>query len=257
MAIRKAIRGLSTQDLTKFRNAVSRQKASSDERGYNHYAGLHSLPLPTECQHGTLLFLPWHRAYLYFWERALQDRVSGVGIPYWDWTAEVSHQRGLPGTHTQRRVNDEENPLFASTVEWRRNLIDQVRNQLPGTLTREGRTLRDPDPPDELPREETIDDILSAPTFADFSNRLENVHGAVHGWVGGAMSQVATAGYDPIFISHHSMVDRLWYLYQLRFPGRTPPASMMQTALPPFPMTVAQTLDIRALGYEYAVQIVQ
>jgi len=136
-------------------------------------------------------------------------------------------------------------------------MINQVRTQLPGTLTREGRTLRDPDLPDELPRKATIDSILDAPTFADFSNRLENVHGDVHVWVGGAMSAVPTAGYDPIFISHHSMIDRLWYLYQMRHPGNNPPASIMQSALPPFSMTVAQTLDIRALGYEYAVQTVQ
>jgi hypothetical protein len=36
-----------------------------------------------------------------------------------------------------------------------------------------------------------------------------------------------------------------------------PPVSIMQSVLTPFPMTVAQTLDIRTLGYEYAVQVVQ
>ena len=257
MAVRKAIRGLSPQELTRFRDAISRQKALSDDRGYNRFAGHHGLPLPTECQHGTLLFLPWHRAYMYFWELALQDLVPDVGIPYWDWTANVSHQRGLPGAYAQERVNGLENPLFSSTVEWSRSLIDQVRERLPGTLTREGRTLRDPDPPDELPRKATIDSILNAPTFQDFSNRLENVHGDLHVWVGGAMSQVPTAGYDPIFMAHHSMVDRLWYLWLLHHAAGNRPASIMQTALPPFPMTVAQTLNIQALGYEYAVQTVQ
>ena len=35
--------------------------------------------------------------------------------------------------------------------------------------------LRVPDPPDELPRQATIESILDAPTFEDFSIRLENV----------------------------------------------------------------------------------
>lgn len=31
------------------------------------------------------LFFPWHRAYLYRFEQALQDQVSDVTIPWWDW----------------------------------------------------------------------------------------------------------------------------------------------------------------------------
>ena len=257
MAIRKAIRGLHPQEVTSFRDAIARQKALSDERGYNYFAGLHSLPLPEECEHGNLLFLPWHRAYMYFWELALQDLVPDIGIPYWDWTADVSHQRGLPAALTEAQVDGLENPLFSSTVEWPRELIDFVRERLPGTLTQEGQTLRDPEAPDELPRKATIDFILNAPTFQDFSIMLEQVHGDVHVWVGGAMSQVATAGYEPAFPLHHSMVDRVWYLWQLRHPGGNPPASIMQTVLTPFPMTVADTLEIQALGYEYAVQTIQ
>jgi tyrosinase len=31
---------------------------------------------------------------------------------------------------------------------------------------------------------------------------------------------------------------------------------MMSTVLAPFPMTVAQTLDIERLGYDYAVELI-
>ena len=41
-------------------------------------------------------------------------------------------------------------------------------------------------------------------------------HDRVHGYVGGSMGQVPTAAFDPIFWSHHSMVDRIWYLWQNR-----------------------------------------
>ena len=69
------------------------------------------------------------------------------------------------------------------------------------------------------------------------------------------MSQVATAAYDPIFWAHHSMIDRLWYLWQIGPRGTDPPAALMQQALSPFPITVAQTLDIQTLAYDYAVQV--
>ncbi|MBV9870351.1 MAG: tyrosinase family protein, partial [Frankiaceae bacterium] len=48
-------------------------QAINDERGYQYWAGIHGLPLPNSCQHGTILFLPWHRAYLYLFEQYLLD----------------------------------------------------------------------------------------------------------------------------------------------------------------------------------------
>ena len=70
------------------------------------------------------------------------------------------------------------------------------------------------------------------------------------------MSAVPIAAFDPIFWAHHSMIDRLWYLWQLSPRSRNPPPSLLDRALPPFPMTVRQTLDISTLGYEYAAQVI-
>jgi tyrosinase len=146
--------------------------------------------------------------------------------------------------------------LFDSEVLLPPAELELVRERLPGALTDDDppRTRRDPDLPDELPRDRTIRSILGAPTFSDFSVRLENVHNDVHVWVGGSMSAVPVAGFDPVFWSHHAMIDRLWYLWQLAHPGSLPPAQTLDLALAPFPMTVRQTLDISLLGYEYAVQ---
>lgn len=66
------------------------------------------------------------------------------------------------------------------------------------------------------------------------------------------MGIVPQAAYDPIFWTHHSMVDRIWYLWQLRHPDSSVPSILLNMALPPFPMTVADTLDVKALGYDYA-----
>ncbi|MGH6665900.1 MAG: tyrosinase family protein, partial [Pseudolabrys sp.] len=71
----------------------------------------------------------------------------------------------------------------------------------------------------------------------------------------GSMAIIPLAAFDPIFWAHHTMVDRLWYLWQLRHPGSGVPASIMNRALEGFPLTVAQVLDIKALGYDYAVSV--
>ena len=117
-------------------------------------------------------------------------------------------------------------------------------------------TLRDPGVPDELPRAETLRRALASRSFADFSVLVEGIHASVHTWVGGAMTLISVAAYDPLFWAHHAMIDRLWYLWQLRTHG-LPPAHLLDQALPPFPMTVRETLDLSRLGYDYAVTVVQ
>ena len=68
------------------------------------------------------------------------------------------------------------------------------------------------------------------------------------------MSEIPVAAYDPIFYAHHTMIDRLWWLWQLQHPGANPPARYLSAPLPPFPsLTVGGTLDINNLGYEYAL----
>jgi tyrosinase len=95
--------------------------------------------------------------------------------------------------------------------------------------------------------------VLALSDFVDFTTQVEQLHNAVHVWVGGHMGQIAYAAFDPVFWAHHCMIDRLWRLWQLRHPGARPPASILDEALPPFRMTVRGTLSVTALGYDYAV----
>jgi tyrosinase len=83
---RRNVTQLSAGQLADFRNAMTQAQAITDDRGYQRNAGIHGLPLPISCQHGTNLFFPWHRAYLYFFERALRDFVPRLALPFWDWT---------------------------------------------------------------------------------------------------------------------------------------------------------------------------
>jgi tyrosinase len=65
------------------------------------------------------------------------------------------------------------------------------------------------------------------------------------------MGSIATSAFDPVFWAHHTMIDRIWHLWQLRHGVNNIPADYLDKAL--FPgYTVQQVLDVRALGYEYA-----
>ena len=84
------------------------------------------------------------------------------------------------------------------------------------------RTRRDPGDAALLPSVEEVRRALELRSFLDFSLAIEDLHNRVHVWVGGHMSQIPFAAFDPIFWAHHTMIDRLWRLWQLRHPGAPP-----------------------------------
>lgn len=286
MAIRPNIRGLNSDpdQIALLRQALERMKSLSDDRGYEWFASIHALSLPQWCEHGTPQFLPWHRAYLFYFELALQTRLgprftirppqvpelADVALPWWDWTSNESHTSGIPESYAAATADGDPNALFDSQIAsciggdqmavgvWSSALVEAIRTQRPGALTTTDppRTRRDPDDPDELPRQSSLDQfVMNQTTYGTFRSALEQVHNDVHVWVGGSMSQVPTAAYDPIFWSHHAMIDRLWYMWQISDAGQDPPADVMNTILMPFPLTAGQVLDIEQLGYDYAVQV--
>jgi tyrosinase len=254
MAARQNIGNLTAAELAAWRQAVSGQMAIHDNRGWGYYAGLHGLP-SQDCQHHNPLFLPWHRAYLYTWEKALQDIDNSVSLPWWDWTSDQSHASGLPAAYTDATGG---NPLLSGEVDLPPRTLNQIRTQAVGVLdftAAPPRTVRAPGPPDELPSAPTIAAILEARTFEDFSTRLEDQHDQVHGWTGGAMGIIPLAAFDPIFLAHHTMIDRLWYLWELRNPNGGVGTVRLDQALVGTPLNVGQVLDISRLGYDYATKV--
>lgn len=240
---------LTTGQRQALRDAFSAVYAIPDDRGYEYFAGIHGLPLPIGCEnaHGTPYFLPWHRAYLYFFERALRDRVPKASLVWWNWATEPGMASELPGPYRPARVDGKANPLYSAKVA--ETALEQARRsgvRVPARTTRE----LDSEP---LPSKEEVGEILELSEFIDFSRAIEQLHGRIHMWVGGHMSQIPFAAYDPVFWAHHTMCDRLWRLWELRHPGSGPPASILDEALPPFRMTVRQTLSVTDLGYDYAV----
>jgi tyrosinase len=240
---------LSAQQLATFRAAMSSAQGVSDDRGYNYQAGIHGLPLPISCDiaHGQPIFLPWHRAYLYFFELRLRDQQSGVTLPWWDWTAD----RRVPPAYRERDVDGRPNPLFSAKVDpLAVQQGAQAGDQRGPVTTREPGAAGAP----PLPTAKEVNDVLALPAFLDFTHQLEQLHNNVHVWVGGHMSDIPFAAFDPIFWAHHAMIDRVWRMWQLRHPSASFPHSLLGQALPPFGMTVRGTLDANTLGYDYAVR---
>src|SRR4029450_1311947 len=90
---RKDINSLSATEIADYIHALNvlrrRSEADPDDpAGYDFQAGLHNDDRGP-CEHGNDLFLPWHRAHLYYFEQLLQEsdppRTAEVTIPYWDW----------------------------------------------------------------------------------------------------------------------------------------------------------------------------
>jgi tyrosinase len=247
---RLSVNKLTAGQVAHVRSAFTAAQGVSDDRGYEHWAGIHGLPLPISCTHGTPLFLPWHRAYLYFFEFALRDLVptlSGFALPWWDWTDTKSHASGIPAVYAQQQdPQGHANPMHSGRVDPVALAQGQAQGDPRGPVT-----VRQPDLPANLPTAADVQNVLALNDFLDFSAQLEDIHNNVHVWVGGHMSDIPFAAFDPIFWAHHCMIDRVWRLWQLRHPGATVPATLVHQALAPFSMTVAGTLDTTTLGYDY------
>ncbi|WP_172292388.1 tyrosinase family protein [Pseudoruegeria sp. HB172150] len=238
-----------SQEMIDFAVAMRRIQGISDNRGYNIIAGVHGAPF-WYCWHHQFsrrsdnraqLFLPWHRAYLYYLDLALNDFVEegGVAQPWWDWTA----IREVPEGYEATDIGGEESPLR----RYRMNI------DLPtGDIRRFTRRRPGQNPAARLPTETEVATALNDNDWSSFSDRVQNMHDHVHGWVGGDMGDTTTAAYDPVFYAHHAMVDRIWYLWQIRNGINTITGSLLDIVLDPFAMTVRDVLDTRALGYEYA-----
>ncbi len=248
--LRPGVHNLSDAQVDAIRDAYRQMMQISDNRGYQYYGGLHGVP-GWYCWHHQQnarsarqmqLFLPWHRAYIYNFEMAMRDRVPDVTLPWWDWTLRPPRQNGIPVVFAARTGRDgQPNPLLGFRINLPNTNPPVVRN-----------TGRAPGAPADLPTQAEVDDALSRTDWNDFSDALEDIHDRVHGWVSGDMGIVATAAFDPIFWSHHAMVDRIWWIWQVRNGNGNIPADLLDVVLPPFNFRVRDVLNANNLGYDYA-----
>lgn len=175
--------------------------------------------------HNSWHFFPWHRWYLYFYERILGKLIDDptFGLPFWNW----DHPDGMV-------IPD----MF---VKQGSSLFDARRNQahLPPSiadLNYAAQPTADTSKiiPNNL-NEMYSEMVRNVANLEDFYGAKYVVgtepdpgpgtvergsHTAMHVWVGEAtpsgedMGNFYSAGREPLFFSHHANVDRLWSIWR-------------------------------------------
>ena len=250
--VRRSITSLANNDpiVQAYRDGVAQMKAlpASDPRNWERQAQIHN----NFCPHGNWYFLPWHRAYLFYFESIVRE-LSGFAefaLPYWNWTCSPRIPAHFFGAG---------NPLLDTT---RTKTASDV---IPTGFT--GETL--------------LADILAIPDFDTFGSfpstalrggsgggygELEGTpHNLVHGWIGGNMGGFMSPR-DPVFWCHHNMIERCWWDWNIT-QGKSNPsapawADMTMNNMfcdkdgnPVTNLTVGITALMPVLGYQFDDQL--
>ena len=179
-------------DITTYANAIGLMKALpiGDGRNWTRQMQIHL----TLCRHDSWLILPWHRAYLYYFEQICRQLtgVATFALPYWNWTADPQIPAPFWSTlnYTPRGATPSST---ASSSIVGASAINTILTQ-PNFLTFAGAAT-----------------VLNDPNqFGPGSGTLEGgPHNYIHGFVGGTMGTFMSP-LDPIFWTHHCRVDELW-----------------------------------------------
>nr|KAG5713118.1 hypothetical protein BaRGS_007645 [Batillaria attramentaria] len=191
--------------------------------GFQSLASFHALPElcpePTAshrfacCEHGSAVFPQWHRLYTVQFEEALRRHGSLVGIPYWDTT---DAQMRLPFFFSEQTFHDPiddkdiPNPWLGADIDFEKSHTEREVNM--ARLQAEGEHGYD------TWTWEQVMLALEQENYCDFEVQFEMAHNAIHAWIGGtkvhSMAHLHYASYDPVFILHHSSMDRIFAIWQ-------------------------------------------
>ncbi|EJP66768.1 tyrosinase 2 [Beauveria bassiana ARSEF 2860] len=204
--------------------------------------------------HGEILFIIWHRPFVALFEQTLvkeakilaaqypdnlrsiyQRAAEDLRAPYWDWALEP----WLPSvvlpetievkaaTKTGTVAKKIENPLYTYRFS------KEVMQGKYGEFDTYDRMYRCQNPQDANQKlysrnyKSWVYDVFSrAKSFSEFAttaskgSSIEAVHNAIH-WdagCGGQFMDSQYAAFEPLFMLHHSNVDRLWAYWQAIYP---------------------------------------
>jgi len=179
-------------------------------------------------QHSNQRLLPWHRVFLYLFEEALHNYHPDVCVPYWDWTC----------------------PEEQHFPDWLAGIQPTVH-----TPTRTINVIRSPGSDGSLATiTATTPSAMAQTTYAGFSAPINGIHGAVHIWVGGTMSDAAVSPADPVFWLHHANLDRLWWNWYNSPQGnhQNPPLTGVDAIMDPWSYNESDIRNIATLHYTYS-----
>ncbi|MGI8962715.1 MAG: tyrosinase family protein [Bryobacteraceae bacterium] len=205
---RKSVSALTSSQISQLRLAFAKLRAlpSTDNRRWVIQADMHALYCQAcnhdliQSVHGTWIFFPWHRAFLYYFERILGSLVGDINnfrLPYWDW----ENHRFLP-------------EIYAIPANSSNSLYDANRY----APINQGVNL--PSTDGSAARIALLDGITDFATFGGTATRggacESNPHDPIHDDIGlhtspfHDMGHLGYAARDPIFYSHHGNIDKIW-----------------------------------------------
>jgi tyrosinase len=201
--VRRDINSLANDDpiLVSYRAAVTAMKGlpASDRRNWQRQAEIHL----NFCPHGNWLFLPWHRAYLHFFEEICRELSgnNGFALPYWNWQKDKSIPAALWG---------EGNPLFNST-----------RSATPASTV--NASLFSPSNIENILDETNFELFASGAIPGGADQRTGSTqgplesgpHNSIHNFTGGEMASFLSP-LDPVFWAHHNVIDAIWVEWNVK-----------------------------------------
>lgn len=194
--IRKEIRDLTPDEWTTYRNGILKLKKHGF---FEELADIHVKA--DKYAHNTPRFLPWHRAFLLYFENLLQIVTNNydLTVPYWDWTLDCDD----PGSS-----------LIFKERFWGLKTCYEMYYPEKHCLKRNDSSI------DPFYGKAQINRLINQKMSYDkFRESLELVpHAIVHFNVGGKdgdMSNMFSTN-DPIFWHHHSYVDYIWHKKQVK-----------------------------------------
>ncbi|KAI3457551.1 hypothetical protein Pfo_014214 [Paulownia fortunei] len=238
MRFRPAAHLASKEYIAKYEKAVELMKALPDDdpRSFTQQANVHCAYCNLTYEqtgdsdlklqiHNSWLFYPWHRWYLYFYERILGKLIDDptFGLPIWNW----DHPDGMviPDMFVKKdsplfdaRRNQDHLPPAIADLNYAAQPTTDSSKIIPNNLT---------EMYSEMVRNVSkLEDFYGAKYVTGTSpdpgpGTVERgSHTALHVWVGQAtpsgedMGNFYSAGREPLFFSHHVNVDRLWSIWR-------------------------------------------
>ncbi|KAL6614345.1 hypothetical protein ACP70R_036615 [Stipagrostis hirtigluma subsp. patula] len=233
---RRPVHEVGAEYMARYTRAVSMMKAlpHGDPRSFYQQAKIHCAystgahrqvgrpELPVQV-HSSWLFLPFHRAYLYFYERILGSLINdpAFALPFWSW--DVPEGMRIPAEFA-----DVASPLYDPRRDARHaapTVVDLDFSDVEKNLTDEQQIQRNVWVMyKQMVSNSPLPSLFYGQPYRAGDAEMPGAgtvevypHNTMHWWTGDNsqpnhedMGAYYSAGRDPIFYSHHANIDRLW-----------------------------------------------